>query len=386
MSFEIKNPAGIYDPRYSRRYIMDRGEVDLLALKTVEPDTGNPFGSLFENLSDGNQYIYSLRVYPFDILEKCKPSAGSSYYNGIVDGTTGSGDKLDPINPDATMLKCINLGDYIAYKYAPVAGTIKPSITENIDGISKTLCGAVMSNDFDAKIFVGNVLINPKYNNFLDYAPYTKLELYLPFYGLIELDPELAMNKRININYVIDYGDGTATAYITNNDGVLIKNVTFKIALEIPVDQTNAMEIKRNNALSVLNTTIGVGAAVGGTIASGGSMAALALGYGANTVSNTINNYVKNKPKISKGSELGGEASWYGPTTPFLIITRSIPKETELYNFMYGKPSEASIQLVNEINSGNFFIVDEIHLEGFNTATSTEIDMIEKALKSGVIG
>lgn len=386
MSFEIKKPSGIYDPRYSRRYIMDRGEVDLLALKTVEPDTGNPFGALFDNLADGNQYIYSLRVYPFDILEKCKPYAGASYYNGIVDGTAGSGDKLDPVNPDAIMLKCINLGNYIAYKYAPVAGTIKPSITENIDGISKTLCGAVMDNDFNAKIFVGNVLINPKYNNFLDYAPYTKLELYLPFYGLIELDPDLAMDKRIDINYIIDYGDGTATAYITNSDGVLIKNVTFKIALEIPVDQTNAMEIKRNNALSVLNTTIGVGAAVGGTIASGGSMAALGLGYGANTLTNSINNYVKNKPKISKGSELGGEASWYGPTTPFLIITRSIPKENELYNMLYGKPSQAAVLLSDEINNESFFIVDDVHLEGFTTASSKELEEIERLLKTGVIG
>jgi hypothetical protein len=197
---------------------------------------------------------------------------------------------------------------------------------------------------------------------------------------MVDLDVNLCMGTTVYIQYVIDVGNGTATAVISTATK-LIKDVTFKIALDIPIEQTNASDMRRDNTMMLLSTAAGIG----GAVATGGT-SAIASGMLATAGLNTLNTLSKNREHLVKGAEMSGVSGWYGPTKPFVVITRAIPKETELYNFMYGKPSEASIQLSDEINTGHFFIVDEIHLEGFSTATKTEIDMIETALKSGVIG
>ena len=374
MAFNLIKPEGLYEPRFTTKYVMDKGSVDILA-KLIADGTSGPF-PFFSTLSDGAEYIYSVRMYPFDILENAK--LPTNYYEGIVDGDTGTGDLLDPNNREASMLKCINLGQYIAYNREPVS--TQPSIIEQIDGVYKTMCGAVINNEYNSIINVGSVEVPRYFNSFLDYAPYTKLELYLPFYGMVDLDVNLCMGTTVYIHYIIDMGNGTATAVISTATK-LIKDVTFKIAVDIPIEQTNASDMRRDNTMMLLSTAVGIG----GAVATGGT-SALASGMLATAGLNTINTLSKNREHLVKGAEMAGVSGWYGPTKPFVVITRAIPKETELYNFMYGKPSEASIQLSDEINSGNFFIVDEIHLEGFNTATSTEIDMIERALKSGVIG
>lgn len=374
MAFNLIKPEGLYEPRFTTKYIMDKGSVDILA-KLIADGTSGPF-PFFTSLSDGAEYIYSVRMYPFDVLEKAK--LPNTYYEGIVDGDVGTGNLLDPNNQDANMLKCINLGQYIAYNAEPVSS--HPSIIENIDGIYKTMCGAVINNEYDNILNVGAVAVPRYFNNFLDYAPYTKLELYLPFYGMVDLDVNLCMGTTVYIQYVLDFGNGTATAVISTATK-LVKDVTFKIAIDIPIEQTNASDMRRDNTMMLLNTAVGIG----GAVATGGA-SALASGMLATSGLNALNTLSKNREHLVKGAEMVGVSGWYGPTKPFIVITRAIPKESELYNFMYGKPSQASIQLSDEIGTGNYFIVDEVHLEGFTTATSTEIDMIDKALKSGVIG
>lgn len=375
MYFNLIKPNGLYEPRFTTKYIMDKGSVDILA-KLIADGTEGPF-PFFSTLSDGAEYIYSVRMYPFDILEHAKSSI-NNYYEGIVDGDIGTGDLLDPNNSNASMLKCINLGQYIAYN--PKAASTYPIISETIDGVYKTMCGAVINNEYNYILDVGKVEVPRYFNNFLDYAPYTKLELYLPFYGMVDIDVNLCMGNNVYIQYVIDMGNGTATAVISTAAN-LIKDVTFKIAVDIPIEQTNASDMRRDNTMMLLSTAVGVG----GAVATGGT-SALASGMLATAGLNTLNTLSKNREHLVKGTDMAGVSGWYGPTKPYIVITRSIPKENELYNVLYGKPSQAAVLLSDEINNGSFFIVDDVHLEGFTTASSKELEEIERLLKTGVIG
>jgi hypothetical protein len=352
---------------------MDKGSVDILA-KLIADGSSGPF-PFFTTLSDGAEYIYSVRMYPFDVLDKAKVT--EQLYNGIVDGI-GTGDLLDPNNENASMLKCINLGQYIAYN--PKPASTYPIISETIDGIYKTMCGAVINNEYNSILNVGDMVVPRYFNNFLDYAPYTKIELYLPFYGMVDIDVNLCMGETIYIQYIIDFSNGTATAVISTNTK-LIKDVTFKIAVDIPIEQTNASDMRRDNTMMLLSTAIGIG----GAVATGGT-SALASGMLATAGLNTLNTLSKNREHLVKGAEMGGVSGWYGPTKPFIVITRAIPKENELYNELYGKPSQSAVLLSDEINNGSFFIVDDVHLEGFTTASSKELEEIERLLKTGVIG
>ena len=53
-------------------------------------------------------------------------------------------------------------------------------------------------------INVGNITLPRKYNNFLDFEPYTKVQIYLPFYGCAMLDSSLVIGRTISIKYIID--------------------------------------------------------------------------------------------------------------------------------------------------------------------------------------
>lgn len=45
---------------------------------------------------------------------------------------------------------------------------------------------------------LGRIAIPKNYNNFLDYSPYTKIELYLPYIDFVTLDTNLVMGKTIS--------------------------------------------------------------------------------------------------------------------------------------------------------------------------------------------
>ncbi len=61
---------------------------------------------------------------------------------------------------------------------------------------------------------LGEVTIKPKYNSILDYKPYTKIFLNLPFYGELELDNVEVMGKTLIVNYNVDLLNGSTTIYV----------------------------------------------------------------------------------------------------------------------------------------------------------------------------
>lgn len=65
---------------------------------------------------------------------------------------------------------------------------------------------------------LGSFTVRPKFNNFLDYFPYTKIKVFLPYIGWVDLDTNVCMNKTINIYYTVDFLSGTFIAQLTLND------------------------------------------------------------------------------------------------------------------------------------------------------------------------
>lgn len=57
--------------------------------------------------------------------------------------------------------------------------------------------------------------IYPRFgNSFLDYSPYTKYELYVPFCGTIEINPGDILGHRLNLRLRVDLSTGSVIAYI----------------------------------------------------------------------------------------------------------------------------------------------------------------------------
>lgn len=90
---------------------------------------------------------------------------------------------------------------------------------------------------------LGSFTIRPKYNNFLDYYPYTKIKCFLPYIGWVDLDTNVCMNKTISIYYTVDFLSGTFIAQLTMNDDTGADRIYMQwegvMGSEIPFTSSN---------------------------------------------------------------------------------------------------------------------------------------------------
>lgn len=83
-----------------------------------------------------------------------------------------------------------------------------------------------------------SIPIFPKFGNcFLDYAPYTKMQLYVPFCGTIDIDAADFMGRNLSVEMVIDFITGTVTAYVLANQ-LVVTSLTGTCAIDIPITGT----------------------------------------------------------------------------------------------------------------------------------------------------
>lgn len=248
-----------------------------------------------------------------------------------------------------------------------------------IGGIGNSgIDGWALAND-RANVLVNQFTINGRYNNFLDYAPYTTLQLYLPYYGMVTLPTNDVMNRIVKVYYSLDFYTGTLTIFITatrEDSEVLILSVESKIGIDIPIGTSNFNEISKN----ILMTGVGIAGGVIG-IASGNapvvaSTSLLALNSGVNMV-NSLQQH------ISLGTIGDGRNALASFQKVTLIKKYPIIVDDENYKEFKGKPLGVKKQL-NELLG--YTQCEEVHFVPFTTTpTSAEIDEIESLLRSGVI-
>lgn len=80
--------------------------------------------------------------------------------------------------------------------------------------------------------------IFPKFGNcFLDYSPYTKMQLYVPFCGTIEIDAADFMGRTLSVEMAIDFITGAVTAYVLANQ-LVVTSLTGNCGIDIAITGT----------------------------------------------------------------------------------------------------------------------------------------------------
>lgn len=149
-----------------------------------------------------------------------------------------------------------------------------------------------ISNQYDRKFDMGEYTINEYYGTFMDYAPYTSIDIWLPYIGYKSLDTDSVMNKTLRVVYYVDFADGLCTAVLFA-DGQPINTYTGQIAIPIPVTARDSAAKFRNVADAVMSAVTGVNKATSaimteaaGAIAGGsGAAAKSAAKSAANNIS-----------------------------------------------------------------------------------------------------
>lgn len=217
----------------------------------------------------------------------------------------------------------------------------------------------------------GSIKINEYWGSYLDYSPYTKISIYLPYIGTQSLEVDDVMNKTVSIRYRIDVITGACTCFIIVEGIVMYQFSGFCLAT-VPVSSQDY----RNTVSSIISIgTAAIG--VGASIATGGLTAPMATGAIRSAASGVMNS----KPTIAHGNNASGTGGFMSVQTPYVTITRARQCLPKSQNKFTGYPSYTT-QKLSDLKG--FTQVEEIHL-GSLSCTEGEREEIELLLKGGVI-
>ena len=259
----------------------------------------------------------------------------------------------------------------------------------------------------------GSVKIPFFWGSFLDYSPYTKIQLYLPWgVGFVSIDPnEVVPWSRKNTYNKADFVDGTIRV-ITNieldkgacvhniigNNGRIIGSFGGVVGKQVPVTGSDNSARILAMISAAVSSSAAIGTSAGGTLAAGKnlaygkgmSMAERADGremignyksYVGNTVQ-SLSNALSSPPSYPRAGTFSDATNTLGYQYPYLIISRPSQSVPQQYGRFMGYPSNIFHNHLGEVRG--YTEVSSIHLDNIN-ATANELDELESILKGGVL-
>lgn len=255
---------------------------------------------------------------------------------------------------------------------------------------------------------------------FLDYAPYTKMELIIPYCGTVELDPSIYMNHTLSVNFIVDIYTGACTAYIMC-DGLVSDSVSGVCCVDLPISgidnatlegqiynaSLNLKSSKIGEAVSVVSGGLSFGTSLLGVKGSSAKMAKGVVGT-VDTLTGAIGSVAQSSESLAMnqyqiehinipfrtiGSQTGlGNAKQEQFCRLLIYRPKFINGLTNIkqwYNSnegkLYGHTVGYSCIKTDVISSFHgFTMFSNVDLSGIN-ATDTEKSAILTALQSGVI-
>lgn len=279
------------------------------------------------------------------------------------------------------------------------------------------------------RVDCGYVDIPLYFDGFMDMAPYTKIQVYLPFIGFQDINPALCVGGRIGILYIFNMCTGDCIAHIgcTDKNGVqqVITSATGNAALSAPITGANDLT-KWNTGMAIINGAISAVTAV----ATGG-LSLLATGTGTKSagqlqqmvssgkvpeallpavqssissniaavnaartsqlvnagtalsqgLGNSVSSIMNTPITSGSAGDITGSNGAMAYRTPFVMISRPHYCIPENYASQYGYPSNITDTIAN---FQGYLEVGSVHLDSI-VATATEKAEIDSLLKSGII-
>lgn len=223
-----------------------------------------------------------------------------------------------------------------------------------------------------ATVDCGTINVNEYWGSALDYSPYTKAQIYLPFCGIHSISVDEIMGKSVHVKYNIDLLSGSCVALVKCGGSVLYQFMG-QCVQTIPVSGQNFAQ--------VVSSALNIAGSVGMMVASGGMAAPISSAMAISGASSIASNVISAKPTIEHSGSLSGSGGQLAIKKPFIILER--PRQSLAKNFMKfnGYPSNITAELGN---LEGFTSVDQVHLRNM-TCTDKEVDEIKRLLEEGVI-
>lgn len=292
-------------------------------------------------------------------------------------------------------------------------------------GVSMT----VAANQF-VDVDCGTVQIKRYYGSALDQAPNTKITVFLPYIGMVQVNTDEVMGTTLQVKYRIDICSGSCVAKIFV-DGSVIYQYSGHCAVTIPISSAD-FSTYVSAAINVAKLAVGAAtagasglAAEAASIAGGasqqtnqivevketsaternpatgrqittgttrsvttttlpqdtGSTQASFSGLSPSNISNTVGQIMGSKPNIQHSGSFSGNSGYLGVRRPYVIIERPNMCMPANYQALNGFPAMITMELST---CKGFTRVQQVQLTGM-TATNPEQAEILELLKGGVV-
>ena len=261
----------------------------------------------------------------------------------------------------------------IGLAVVPVNPSIGGSKNVMFGSIDSGISMSYLSSNW-TQLDCGWVDIDKYIGSFMDYAPYTKISIYLPFIGIRDLSADDIMGGSIHVVYNIDVLTGACAAFVEHSSKGVLYSYNGSCITNIPLTSENFSGAIQNAVSAVIS---GIGTVAGMAT---GAAPITAMGV-AGLMNSAANTALNSKPQIQRSGNLGGSAGILSILTPYVMIERpnvSVPDNVE--NFA-GQCSNITMRLGS---CKGFTMCEFVHLHDV-AATSEEITEIEGMLKAGVI-
>lgn len=271
------------------------------------------------------------------------------------------------------------LRNLVSLKAFPIArellcrGTTKEIV---IAGTQTGVNGQTVDSTYSI-INLGSISIPHRYNDFRDYAPYTKIELCCPFVGWLQL-PAHCMGHKVTVQMTYDIITGSCTVYVVLDDNTIVAQACGCIAYDIPftaesVGMKTAGMITGITGVASSALSLGTGLVSGNIVGSASGIIGL-----ANSVTQTIcannANYTETK------GTTGDSNSFAGVKQCYLKITYPISHIPENYGESVGYIYNRSTTLERGMG---FTKTSNTKITG--TMFDTEQNEIKSLMELGVI-
>lgn len=363
---------------------LNQAELD----KVYNPD--NPFDNKQSDGDDGGNEASDDDSDPVDVPEL--PSLDISDLGGInLYRVTAADVKallayLNSATPGDNILKWFTnpIQSIVSLHVLPYPVTVVSSDAIKILGLSATGTAGYKIKQFQ-EWNLGGVRVPYGFDNtFLDYEPFTKVYLYLPFAGIRQLDTDEVMGQNVSVTYQFDNVSGSCIAFVTVN-GAVRYTFSGSCAVGVPISQSNWGQTYMAAA------TIAAGAVTGGVSAGAGALGTATstsevvqagiLGVGGGAAKAAGLGAAIGKPSVARSGSISGAASALGVPYPYMIIER--PEKAPAANPapVTGLVSGRTLSLGS---LSGYNIIEHVHLHGI-AATGEELQEIERLLYEGVV-
>ena len=206
--------------------------------------------------------------------------------------------------------------------------------------------------------YAGDWHFDEVFGGWADYAPYTSIELYLPYYGTINLDTNLFMGHILKVEYVLDVLAGLITYFLSCDDTCVI-TVSAKCSADVPVSLSSGIDtttdILKNEARFVSEA---------------GNLRPVGMVTGSASVAT--------EKCLNSCSESG---MFFMPNKCHVRITRPAYTRASNYASRYGYPCYGSYKLSK---LKGFTVVENYKSHYTKGIKKEEEDMIKTMMESGV--